>query len=88
MLRVVAAILLACGALALLPLVVVDVLRLSNRFVGPLLRLRRSLRQLARGEYVEPIATGPVRIIPVSPVIGLHVGAAVGIVYETQRAWS
>ena len=39
----------------LLPLVVVDVLRLSNRFVGPLLRLRRSMRQLGRGEEVEPI---------------------------------
>lgn len=39
----------------LLPLVIVDVLRFSNRFVGPLLRLRRSMRQLGRGEEVEPI---------------------------------
>lgn len=39
----------------LLPLVIVDIVRLSNRFVGPLLRLRRSLRALARGEDVEPI---------------------------------
>jgi hypothetical protein len=39
----------------LLPLVIMDVLRLSNRFVGPLLRLRRSMRQLGRGEEVEPI---------------------------------
>jgi hypothetical protein len=39
----------------LLPLVVIDVIRLSNRFVGPMLRLRRSMRQLVRGEDVEPI---------------------------------
>jgi len=46
----------AClASLILLPLVIVDLLRLSNRFVGPLLRLRRSMRKLARGEYVEPI---------------------------------
>ena len=39
----------------LLPLVVVDIVRLSNRFTGPLLRLRRCMRELARGEHVEPI---------------------------------
>jgi hypothetical protein len=39
----------------LLPLVVVDIIRLSNRFAGPMLRLRRSLRALANGEYVEPL---------------------------------
>lgn len=39
----------------LLPLLIVDMLRLSNRFVGPLFRLRRSMRALARGEHVEPI---------------------------------
>jgi len=39
----------------LLPLVVIDIIRLSNRFVGPMLRLRRSLRALARGEHVEPL---------------------------------
>jgi hypothetical protein len=43
------------ASLLLLPIVVVDVIRVSNRFVGPLLRLRRSLRGLARGEEVEPI---------------------------------
>ena len=42
-------------SLLLLPLVVVDMIRFSNRFVGPLLRLRRSMRQLARGQRVEPI---------------------------------
>jgi hypothetical protein len=42
-------------SLVLLPLVLFDIVRLSNRFVGPLLRLRQSMRQLARGEHVEPI---------------------------------
>jgi len=39
----------------LLPMVVIDIIRLSNRFAGPMVRLRRSMRALARGEYVEPI---------------------------------
>lgn len=43
------------ASLLLLPIVVVDVTRVSNRFVGPLLRLRRSLRNLAAGQQVEPI---------------------------------
>jgi hypothetical protein len=42
-------------SMLLLPIMIVDVIRFSNRFVGPLLRLRRSMRQLARGEHVEPI---------------------------------
>lgn len=43
------------ASLLLLPLVVIDIVRFSNRFTGPMLRLRRSMRALARGEYVEPI---------------------------------
>lgn len=43
------------ASVALLPLVVIDIIRLSNRFAGPLLRLRRSMRALAQGEHVEPI---------------------------------
>jgi hypothetical protein len=43
------------ASLLLLPIAIVDVIRFSNRFVGPLLRLRRSMRQLARGEHVAPI---------------------------------
>lgn len=39
----------------LLPLVIVDIIRLSNRFAGPMVRLRRSMRALARGEQVSPI---------------------------------
>ncbi len=43
------------ASLLLLPLVVIDIVRLSNRFAGPMLRLRRSLRALGRGEEVEPL---------------------------------
>lgn len=43
------------GSILLLPLVVVDVLRTSNRFVGPLYRMRGDMRRLARGEKVRPI---------------------------------
>jgi hypothetical protein len=42
-------------AAMLLPIMLVDLLQLSNRFVGPLFRMRRSLRALAAGEYVAPI---------------------------------
>jgi hypothetical protein len=43
------------ASLVLLPLVIIDVIRFSNRFVGPMLRLQRSMHQLAHGEDVEPI---------------------------------
>jgi len=43
------------ASLLLLPLVVVDVIRVSNRFAGPLVRLRRSMQALARGEQVDPL---------------------------------
>ena len=39
-------------------------------------------------EQIEPHGGETVRVMPVSPVIGLHVGPAVGIVYETERAWT
>lgn len=39
----------------ILPLVVLDIIRLSNRFAGPLLRVRRALRALASGEDVQPL---------------------------------
>jgi hypothetical protein len=38
-----------------LPLILFDVVRISNRFVGPVYRLRNSMRRLARGEEVRPI---------------------------------
>lgn len=43
-------------SLLVLPLVLFDVTRISNRFVGPVFRLRQRMRMLARGERVEPIA--------------------------------
>ena len=36
-------------------------------------------------EYIEPIAGRRVQILPVSPVIGVHVGQAVAIAYQTER---
>lgn len=35
---------------------------------------------------VEPLVGTSVRVLPVSPVIGLHVGPAVGIAYECKQA--
>jgi hypothetical protein len=43
------------ASLLLLPIIAFDSVRLSNRFVGPILRIRRTLRALARGEQVKPI---------------------------------
>lgn len=43
----------------LVPLATRDVLRVSNRFSGPVYRLRRSLRALAQGEPSEPINLRP-----------------------------
>ena len=43
------------ASLLLLPLVVFDVVRLSNRFAGPLIRMRRAMRALAKGEAPRPI---------------------------------
>jgi len=36
-------------------------------------------------EVIEPIAGCHVDVIPVGPVIGTHVGSAVGLVYETEQ---
>lgn len=36
-------------------------------------------------EVIEPLLKCKVRVLPVSPVIGLHVGPAVGIVYECNE---
>jgi hypothetical protein len=43
------------ASILLLPLVVWDLLKVSNRFAGPVLRLRRELKKLARGEHVNPL---------------------------------
>ncbi len=41
--------------LALLPWFVHDALKLSNRFAGPMVRLRKSIRQLTNGEELPPV---------------------------------
>ncbi|MBX7169161.1 MAG: hypothetical protein K1X74_22690 [Pirellulales bacterium] len=43
------------ASLFVLPLVLIDVLRLSNRFVGPIVRFRQALRTLAQGGQIEPL---------------------------------
>lgn len=42
-------------SLAISPIVVISAVRFSNRFVGPVLRFRRALRELARGDVPTPI---------------------------------
>lgn len=43
------------ASFVILPLVISDIVRVSNRFTGPLVRLRRSMRALADGRPVRPI---------------------------------
>jgi hypothetical protein len=43
------------ATLILLPLVIMDTLRLTNRFVGPVFRLRRALREAAEGHMTRPL---------------------------------
>ena len=45
----------AIASLLLLPVIAYDMVQMSNRFVGPIVRLRRSMIRLAQGEPVEPI---------------------------------
>ncbi len=45
----------AVASLFMLPIVLIDVVVLSNRFTGPLNRMRCSLRALAAGEFVQPV---------------------------------
>ena len=42
-------------ALALLPMFILDAVKLSNRFTGPIFRLRRTLANLAAGNPVRPL---------------------------------
>jgi len=39
-------------------------------------------------QAIEPVVGGSVRVAPVSPVVGLHTGPAVGVVYVTARDWA
>ena len=43
------------ASLIMLPIVLFDVLRLSNRFVGPVVRLRIGLNELAEGRPAQPL---------------------------------
>ena len=43
------------ASVIVLPIVLIDATRFSNRFVGPVVRLRRALKEWAEGEQVEPI---------------------------------
>ncbi|PKQ19864.1 MAG: hypothetical protein CVT66_08030 [Actinobacteria bacterium HGW-Actinobacteria-6] len=36
-------------------------------------------------QFIAPIVGGEVSVVPIHPVVGLHVGPAVGVVYETER---
>lgn len=42
-------------SLSVLPVILYDLAKLSNRFAGPMLRLRRAMNEAAAGEHVEPI---------------------------------
>lgn len=44
------------AALVVLPLAVYDLVRVSNRFVGPIIRLRGAMKRLGRGEDVAPLS--------------------------------
>ena len=43
------------ASLIVMPIAVMDVLRLSNRFVGPVSRMRAALAELAAGRTIDPI---------------------------------
>ncbi|QDV74052.1 HAMP domain-containing protein [Botrimarina mediterranea] len=43
------------AAAALLPVVLLDLVKFSHRFAGPMVRLRESMRRAAAGEHVDPI---------------------------------
>ncbi|MGD9646839.1 MAG: hypothetical protein AB7U73_14080 [Pirellulales bacterium] len=46
---------LAIGSVLVLPLVIWDMLKLSNRFAGPIYRMRRTLRAVANNQEVENV---------------------------------
>ena len=43
------------ASLIVLPVAIMDMIRVSNRFAGPMTRLRHGMRALARGQKVAPI---------------------------------
>lgn len=44
------------ASLILLPVVIVDSIRFSHRFTGPMVRFRRIMKDLAEGKEIEPLA--------------------------------
>ena len=43
------------GSLFLLPLVLLDCLRFSHRFAGPMVRIERTIKELADGQQPRPV---------------------------------
>jgi len=43
------------ASILLMPLIGYDLLKMSNRLAGPILRIRRQLKMLANGEHVTPL---------------------------------
>lgn len=43
------------ASIALLPLVIIDAVRMSHRFVGPIFRLRTAMRDIAAGRTIPPV---------------------------------
>ena len=39
----------------MLPLIILDIVRVSHRFAGPMVRLRTALRDMAAGKPIEPV---------------------------------
>ena len=46
----------AIASLLLMPVIVYDMVQLSNRMAGPIMRLRRAMRQLAQGDPVDTLS--------------------------------
>lgn len=42
-------------SLGVLPVILYDLAKMSNRFAGPMVRLRRAMNEAAAGEHVKPI---------------------------------
>jgi len=45
----------AAASFVLLPIILLDLLKLSHRWVGPIFRLRNSLKSLSQGETILPV---------------------------------
>ncbi len=45
-----------CTVIALMPILIYDSMKLSNRMVGPICRLRDTMRKISRNEQVAPLS--------------------------------